>query len=53
MLDANLKAQLQQYMQMVVQPIELVANLGDDAKSQELRGLLQEIQKMSGNVTYT
>lgn len=53
MLDANLKAQLQQYMQMVVQPIELVANLGDDAKSQELRGLLQEIQKMSSNVTYT
>ncbi|HLR78597.1 MAG TPA: thioredoxin family protein, partial [Burkholderiaceae bacterium] len=53
MLDANLKAQLQQYMQMVVQPIELVANLGDDAKSQELRGLLQEIQKMSGKVTYT
>lgn len=53
MLDANLKAQLQAYMEMVVQPIELVANLGDDAKSHELRNLLQEIGQMSGHVTYT
>ncbi len=53
MLDATIKAQLQSYMQMVVQPIELIANLGDDAKSQELRNLLQEIEKMSGNVSYT
>lgn len=53
MIDATLKAQLQSYMQMVVQPIELIANLGDDAKSQELRNLLQEIEKMSGNVSYT
>src|SRR5690554_6328453 len=52
MLDANIKAQLQSYMQMVVQPIELKANLGDDEKSQELRNLLQEIEKMSGKVTY-
>lgn len=52
MLDANLKAQLKAYMEMVVQPIELVANLGDDAKSHELRELLQEIQSMSGKVSY-
>ncbi len=53
MLDANLKAQLQAYMEMVVEPIELVANLGDDAKSGELRALLQEIETMSSQVTYT
>lgn len=53
MLDANIKAQLQSYMKMVVQPIELKANLGDDAKSEELRHLLQEIEKMSSKVTYT
>src|SRR5690625_960176 len=53
MLDANIKAQLQSYMEMVTQPIELNANLGDDAKSQELRDLLQEIEKMSSQVTYT
>lgn len=52
MLDANLKAQLQSYMEMVVQPIELVANLDSDAKSNELRRLLQDIEKMSSHVTY-
>lgn len=53
MLDADLKAQLQNYMNMVSQPIELVANLGDDSKSRELRDLLQAIQTMSKHVTYT
>lgn len=53
MLDETLKAQLQEYMKMVVQPIELVANLGEDTKSQELRALLKDIAAMSGHVTYT
>ncbi len=52
MLDADLKTQLRTYMAMVVQPIELVANLGDDAKSSELRSLLQEIEQMSEQVRF-
>ncbi|TEA78195.1 alkyl hydroperoxide reductase subunit F [Allopusillimonas ginsengisoli] len=53
MLDANLKTQLQSYMAMVSQPIELVANLDSGAKSAELRELLQEIQLMSDRITLT
>lgn len=52
MLDASLKQQLQSYMQMVAQPIKLVANLGDDEKSSELRQLLQQITEMSDKVSY-
>jgi alkyl hydroperoxide reductase subunit F len=51
MLDANLKTQLQSYMAMVKQPVELVANLDSGAASAELRELLQEIQQMSELVT--
>lgn len=53
MLDANLKNQLKSYMEMVVQPIEIVASLDGSAKSQELRELLQEIEQMSGKITLT
>jgi alkyl hydroperoxide reductase subunit F len=53
MLDANLKTQLKSYMEMVVQPIEIVACLDGSAKSQELRELLQEIEQMSGKITLT
>src|SRR5690606_1484600 len=53
MLDANLKTQLQSYMAMVSQPIELVANLDSGAKSAEPRELLQEIQLMSARITLT
>jgi len=52
MLDTNLKAQLQGYMEMVAQPIRLRANLGSDAKSEELRSLLQQIDSMSDQVSY-
>ncbi|NLY27458.1 MAG: alkyl hydroperoxide reductase subunit F [Alcaligenaceae bacterium] len=53
MLDANVKTQLNSYMQMLVQPIELVACLDDSAKSHELRALLQEIAGMSGKISFT
>jgi alkyl hydroperoxide reductase subunit F len=33
MLDAALTAQLKQYLAMLREPIELVATVGDDAKS--------------------
>lgn len=53
MLDANVKTQLNSYMQMLVQPIELVACLDDSPKSVELRELLQEIAAMSSKITLT
>ncbi|NYT86976.1 alkyl hydroperoxide reductase subunit F [Pollutimonas harenae] len=53
MLDANLKAQLKSYMEMVSLPIEIVACLDDGAKSRELRELLQEIEGMSDKISLT
>ena len=43
MLDANLTQQLQTYLGNLREPIELVASLGDDAKSDQTRELLNEI----------
>jgi len=51
MLDANLKAQLKSYLERVTQPIELVASLDDGAKSQELLGLLQDIDALSDKIS--
>src|SRR3546814_17534573 len=53
MLDANLKTQLKSYMEMVSQPIEIVACLDDGAKSRELRELHQEIEGMSDKISLT
>lgn len=51
MLDSTLKTQLQSYMGMITQPIQIVACLDDGAKSAELRDLLQQIQGMSDHIT--
>jgi alkyl hydroperoxide reductase subunit F len=51
MLDDTLKAQLQSYLAMLRQPIHLIASLGSDEKSVELRQLLQEITQLSDKVT--
>ncbi|OGU23506.1 MAG: alkyl hydroperoxide reductase subunit F [Hydrogenophilales bacterium RIFOXYD1_FULL_62_11] len=51
MLDANIKAQLKTYMERLVAPIELVASLDDRAKSQEMRGLLEEIASVSDRIS--
>ncbi|MBB3117471.1 alkyl hydroperoxide reductase subunit F [Pseudoduganella violacea] len=51
MLDANLKTQLKAYLEKVVQPIEIVASLDGSAKSQELQGLLQDIESLSDKIT--
>ncbi|MDD3444141.1 MAG: alkyl hydroperoxide reductase subunit F [Zavarzinia sp.] len=51
MLDANLKQQLQQYLAMLREPIELVASLGDDQKSAETRELLTTIAGLSDKVS--
>ncbi|WP_156842669.1 alkyl hydroperoxide reductase subunit F [Novosphingobium aquimarinum] len=51
MLDANLTQQLTQYLGMLREPIELVASLGDDAKSTETRDLLTQIDALSDKVS--
>ena len=53
MLDNTLKTQLQSYMGMISQPVQIVACLDDGAKSRELRDLLQQIQQMSDHITFT
>lgn len=51
MLDANLTQQLKGYLANIREPIELVASLGEDAKSRELAELLNEIAALSDKVT--
>ena len=51
MLDANLKAQLQAYLEKVTQPFEIVASLDNGAKSVELKSLLEEIASLSDKIT--
>ncbi|WP_199100679.1 alkyl hydroperoxide reductase subunit F, partial [Dyella sp. ASV21] len=51
MLDADLKTQLQAYLEKVVYPIELMASLDQGEKSQELKGLLQDIASLSDKVS--
>ncbi|MBW4330349.1 alkyl hydroperoxide reductase subunit F [Stakelama sp. CBK3Z-3] len=50
MLDDNMKQQLKAYLEKIQQPIELVASLGDDAKSVELEALLNDIAALSEKV---
>jgi len=51
MLDANIKTQLNSYLERLQRPIELVASLDDGAKSQEMHQLLREIAELSPLVT--
>ncbi len=51
MLDAAIKGQLKAYLERLQQPIELVASLDDSAKSQELHGLLEDIDSLSDKVS--
>ena len=53
MLDATLTQQLKAYLVNIREPIELVASLGDDAKSRELNDLLNEIAALSDKVSVT
>jgi len=50
-LDAATTAQLKAYLANLRRPIELVATLGDDAKSAEMRDLVNEIAAQSDKVT--
>src|SRR6478735_10502245 len=51
MLDAGMTQQLRQYLAMLREPIELVASLGDDAKSAQTRELIAEIAALSDKVS--
>ncbi|MFZ5636593.1 MAG: alkyl hydroperoxide reductase subunit F [Pseudomonadota bacterium] len=51
MLDADLKTQLQAYLQKLTRPVELIAALDDGDKSRELRELLVELTTLSDKVT--
>ncbi|WP_299453545.1 alkyl hydroperoxide reductase subunit F [uncultured Pigmentiphaga sp.] len=51
MLDANLKNQLQAYLEKITQPIEIVASIDDGEKSRELAELLKEIAGLSNRIT--
>ena len=51
MLDADLKTQLQGYLEKVVRPIEIVASLDDSDKSREMEALLGEIVLLSDKIT--
>ena len=51
MLDDTLKAQLQQYLGMLRQPITLIASLDDSATGVDMRELLQTIASLSDKVT--
>jgi alkyl hydroperoxide reductase subunit F len=51
MLDANLKKQLQSYLEKVVQPIEIVASLDDSPKAREMQDLLREIAPLSDKIS--
>jgi len=50
-LDAATTAQLKAYLVNLRRPIELVASLGDDAKSADTRALVAEIAVLSDKVT--
>ena len=51
MLDAAMQTQLKTYLANLREPIELVASLGDDAKSAQTRELLSEIAALHALVT--
>ena len=51
MLDSALKSQLQQYLQLLRQPIRLIASLDDSTASAETLELLRTIVELSDKVT--
>lgn len=50
MLDANLKQQLQTYLERVTQPIEIVVSLDEGDSSREMLELLQDVASLSVNI---
>ncbi len=52
MLDQDLQDQLAAYLERVKEPFEIVAALGDDASSAEMRELLETVVKLSDKITF-
>ena len=52
MLESQMKAQLQAYLQNLRAPIRLIATLDGSAKATELRELLEEIAALSDKVSF-
>ncbi|NTF71265.1 alkyl hydroperoxide reductase subunit F [Rhizobium rhizogenes] len=52
MLDDALKSQLKAYLEKVVRPIEIRANVDDSAKSKEMVALLEDIAGLSDKITF-
>lgn len=50
-LDTTIKTQLQSYLQMLREPIALVASLNETAGSNEMKELLEEITSMSDKIS--
>jgi alkyl hydroperoxide reductase subunit F len=50
MLAANLKNQLETYLEKVTRPIEIIASLDDSTKSHELLALLNEIASLTERI---
>ena len=53
MLDANLKKQLDTYLQNIVKPIEISVSVDDSPKGKELYELAAEITEMSSKISLT
>jgi NADH-dependent peroxiredoxin subunit F len=51
MLDQDLQDQLAAYLERVKEPFEIVAALGDDEGSREMRELLETVVKLSDKIT--
>jgi alkyl hydroperoxide reductase subunit F len=51
MLDANLKTQLQAYLERLTRPVHLVASLDDGDSSAEMLALLRDIEALSAKIT--
>jgi len=51
MLDATLKQQLQEYLQRINKPVEIVATLNGSDASREMNELLQDISQLSSVIT--
>jgi alkyl hydroperoxide reductase subunit F len=50
-LDSGLTKQLEQHLELVQRPIELVASLDDSEKSAQLASLLDEVSALSDHIT--
>ncbi|MBS4162002.1 alkyl hydroperoxide reductase subunit F, partial [Klebsiella pneumoniae] len=50
-LEANIKAQLNQYMQLMENDIVLKVSVGEDDTSKDMLALVEELASMSSKIT--